>query len=99
MAHEGPASGHDWYSQFPEGYPPAGLFNLAAMTDGQIVSMGRAFDIEFSRKDESAVGPAEGVDTLLEHLGSDLAQLATTNPERGHGLLTRLAGSKDASER
>jgi hypothetical protein len=99
MAHEGPPGGHDYYSQFPEGYPPAGLFNVDAMTDGQIVSMGTAFDRGISREDESRAGPTEGPDTLLEHLGSDLAQLAMRDPDRGLALLGRLAQSDDASER
>lgn len=100
MTHEVPPVGPDWYSRFPEGYPPAGLFNLDAMTDGQIISMGLAFDRDIWREDASPdPTSADGTDALFEHLGSDLAQLAVHNPERGLSLLDRLARSDDESER
>jgi hypothetical protein len=99
MAHEGPPGGHDYYAQFPEGYPPAGLFNVDAMTDGQIASMGIAFDRDIDRMAVPEVASTEGPDTLFEHLGSDLAQLAMRDPERGVALLMRLAQSDDARER
>jgi hypothetical protein len=106
MAHEDSSSNHDYYSQFPEGYPQAGLFNLSAMSDEQITMLGRVLDQGHERMaDENARLPQqeqvsmETAAILLDHLGADIALMATTSPERGKAFLSRLANSDNLYDR
>ena len=97
----------DRLTRFPEGYPQPGLFGVDLMNDHQIAMTGRALDIEKDRMIYESARTTAGTESqvlrnqidetgaLLEHLGSDLAQLAMRNPERGGSLLKELASNDD----
>lgn len=102
MAHEGPgAQTANYYPGRPEGYPGPGLFNVGAMSNDQIVMLGRALD----REDIRLTGKTQQLDPLnmtagmIEHLGSDIAQMVTSDPERGRDFLSNLARSEVVNDR
>jgi hypothetical protein len=73
--------------------PERGLFNLVIMTDDQIVLVGRALDGEHERSCTEAGA------FLCDAFVRDIGELVRQDPDRGKGLLMRMARSEDNSDR
>jgi hypothetical protein len=81
--------------------PRTGLFNVAAMSDDEILLMGRAFEergILLRRADEND-SAADALFSLDDSLTADVDALASSNPERLKELVHRTALSQNAYER
>lgn len=91
MGYEDLPQVHNQVPGHPERLPQPGFFNVAAMPDDKLIDLGRALYLGiFERSDTEYV---------LQHLGSDIAVMTSSEPERGRPLLDRLARSDDKAER
>src|SRR5262245_23191139 len=75
--------------------PERGLFDVDAMSDDQIVALGRALDREHLRLcDEGDLSDVSEVTAhLITSLGTEIGDMTARNPDRGKALLQRLAQS------